>query len=151
MLEAGSLVAGKLRIERVLGQGGMGTVCIATHVGLDRRVAIKVLLPELANQPEIVARFVREARASARLKSEHVCRVSDVGQLESGEPYIEMELLEGMDLSKLIEAAPLSVETAADYVLQACIAVAEAHHLGIIHRDLKPANLFVTQRIDGTA
>src|SRR5512140_559405 len=151
MLEPGAMVAGKLRVERVLGQGGMGTVAVATHVGLDQRVAIKVLLPELANQPEVVARFVREARASARLKNEHVCRVSDVGQLETGEPYIEMELLEGEDLSKVIDRAPLPVETAADYVLQACVAVAEAHQLGIVHRDLKPANLFVTHKLDGTA
>jgi serine/threonine-protein kinase len=151
MLEPGSLVAGKLRVERLLGQGGMGTVYVATHVGLDQQVAIKVLDPQLANNPEIVQRFVREARASARLKSDHVCRVSDVGALEDGVPYIEMELLAGEDLGQLIERAPLAPELAAGYVLQACVAIAEAHALGIIHRDLKPANLFVTHRIDGGA
>jgi eukaryotic-like serine/threonine-protein kinase len=151
MLEPGALIAGKLRIEKILGQGGMGLVASATHVGLDQRVAIKIMHPELANQPEIVARFVREARAAAKLKSEHVCRVTDVGEIESGQPYIEMELLDGQDLASLIGLSPLPVEIAADYVVQACVAIAEAHHLGIIHRDLKPANLFVTQRLDGTA
>ncbi|MEP6866472.1 MAG: serine/threonine-protein kinase, partial [Deltaproteobacteria bacterium] len=151
MLEPGALVAGKLRVERLLGQGGMGTVYVATHVGLDQQVAIKVLDPQLATNPEIVQRFVREARASARLKSDHVCRVSDVGALEDGVPYIEMELLAGEDLGQLIERAPLASEIAADYVLQACVAIAEAHASGIVHRDLKPANLFVTHRIDGSA
>jgi hypothetical protein len=150
MLEPGTVVAGKLRIERWLGQGGMGTVYVATHVGLDHEVAIKVLDPQLANQPEVVQRFVREARASARLKSDHVCRVSDVGALEDGVPYIEMELLAGEDLGQLIERGAIEPQLAADYVLQACVAVAEAHSLGIVHRDLKPANLFVTRRMDGT-
>src|SRR5260221_3255188 len=151
MLEPGSMIAGKLRVERVLGKGGMGTVVVATHVGLDQRVAIKVLHPELAHDGEVMARFVREARASARLRSEHVCRVSDVGSLESGEPYIEMELLDGLDLAHMIEQAPLAIDTAVDFVVQACVAIAEAHQLGIIHRDLKPANLFVTHRLDGSA
>ncbi|HEY6035723.1 MAG TPA: serine/threonine-protein kinase [Kofleriaceae bacterium] len=151
MLEPGSLVAGKLRVERLLGQGGMGSVYVATHVGLDQQVAIKVLDPQLASNPEIVQRFVREARASAKLKSDHVCRVSDVGALEDGVPYIEMELLGGEDLGQLIERGALAPEVAADYVLQACVAIAEAHALGIVHRDLKPANLFVTRRIDGSA
>jgi len=151
MLEPGSLVAGKLRVERLLGQGGMGTVYVATHVGLDQQVAIKVLDPQLASNPEIVQRFVREARASARLKSDHVCRVSDVGTLDDGVPYIEMELLAGEDLGQLIERGALPTTVAADYVLQACVAIAEAHAAGIVHRDLKPANLFVTHRLDGTA
>src|SRR5580704_4119617 len=112
MLEPGALVAGKLRIERILGEGGMGTVAAATHVGLDQRVAIKVLKPELANQPDVVARFTREARAAAKLKSEHVCRVTDVGETSDGEVYIEMEYLEGHDLAQQITQHPLSVEVA---------------------------------------
>src|SRR6185437_191170 len=141
MLEPGARVAGKLRIERILGQGGMGTVAVATHVGLDQRVAIKVLKPELADQPEIVQRFVREARAAAKLKSDHVCRVTDVGEMEGGVAYIEMELREGQDLATVIGVRPLDVTVAAEYTVQACVAIAEAHHLGIVHRDLKPANL----------
>ncbi len=150
MLEPGALVAGKLRIERILGEGGMGTVALATHIGLEQRVAIKVLKPELANQPDVVARFTREARAAAKLRSEHVCRVTDVGETAEGEVYIEMEYLEGHDLAVQITQHTLSVDIAADYIVQACVAIAEAHHLGIVHRDLKPANLFLTQRLDGT-
>ena len=150
MLEVGTIVAGKLRIDRILGQGGMGVVAAATHLQLDQHVAIKIMRGELANDPQTAQRFEREARASAKLKNEHVCKVSDVGTLDTGEPYIVMELLEGEDLSAVIERGPLPVPTVVDYVLQACIAVAEAHGLGIVHRDLKPANLFVTHRIDGS-
>ncbi|HEY0253123.1 MAG TPA: serine/threonine-protein kinase, partial [Kofleriaceae bacterium] len=151
LLEPGTVVAGKLRIERMLGQGGMGTVYVATHIGLDQQVAVKVLDATLAQQGEVVQRFVREARASAQLKSDHVCRVMDVGALEDGVPYIEMELLDGEDLGQLIARAPLAPDVAAEHVLQACVAIAEAHARGIVHRDLKPANLFVTRRLDGTA
>jgi serine/threonine-protein kinase len=151
VLEVGTIVAGKLRIERILGEGGMGVVAAATHLQLDQKVAIKVLRGELADNPDIAQRFVREARASAKLKNEHVCRVSDVGTLDSGEPYIVMELMEGEDLSQVIARGALPVATSVEYVLQACIAIAEAHALGIVHRDLKPANLFVTRRVDGSA
>ncbi len=150
MLEVGSVVDNKLRIEQLLGKGGMGIVAIATHLQLDQLVAVKVLHDELATDPTVIGRFLREAKASAQLKSEHVCRVSDVGQLSSGAPYIVMELLEGEDLSHLIEHNSLPVEVACDYVLQACVAIAEAHALGIVHRDLKPGNLFVTHRLDGS-
>ncbi len=150
VLEVGSIVAGKLRIDRILGQGGMGVVAAATHLQLDQKVAIKILRGELANDPDTAQRFLREARASARLKNEHVCKVSDVGTLDSGEPYIVMELMEGEDLSQVIERGALPVPTVVDYVLQACIAIAEAHAQGIVHRDLKPANLFVTHRVDGS-
>ncbi len=150
VLEVGSIVAGKLRIERILGEGGMGVVAAATHLQLDQPVAIKVLRAELASNSEVAERFQREARASVRLKNEHVCRVSDVGTLESGEPYIVMELLEGEDLARVIERGPLPLGLLADYVLQASVAIAEAHALGMVHRDLKPANLFVTHRVDGS-
>ncbi|HSN25852.1 MAG TPA: serine/threonine-protein kinase [Kofleriaceae bacterium] len=150
MLEVGSIVAGKLRIERILGEGGMGVVAAATHLQLDQPVAIKVLRAELASNSEVAERFQREARASVRLKNEHVCRVSDVGTLETGEPYIVMELLEGEDLAHVIERGPLPLGLLADYVLQASVAIAEAHAVGMVHRDLKPANLFVTHRVDGS-
>jgi hypothetical protein len=151
MLEVGSVVGGKLRIERILGQGGMGVVAIAMHLQLEQRVAVKVLHDQLAADPSTVERFLREARTPMRLRSEHVCRVLDVGQLESGAPYIVMELLAGSDLHALVRArGPLSLPTAADYVLQAMVAIAEAHALGIVHRDLKPANLFLTRAIDGS-
>ena len=96
-------------------------------------------------------RFVREAKSSVKLKSEHVARVRDVGTLEDGKPYMVMELLEGQDLGKmLVDHGRMPRLLAVDLVIQACDAVAEAHSLGIVHRDIKPTNLFVTKRLDGT-
>jgi serine/threonine-protein kinase len=148
----GDVLAGKYRIEQVLGQGGMGVVVAATHLQLEERVAIKFLLPDALTNVETVARFAREARAAVKIKSEHVARVTDVGTLDTGCPYMVMEYLHGMDLGALVESrGALPVEEAVDFVLQAAEAIAEAHSLGIIHRDLKPANLFFTQRADGSA
>ncbi len=145
----GDVVAGKYRIERVLGQGGMGMVVAATHIDLDQLVAIKFLLPAAAANASAVERFAREARASAKLRSDNVVHVTDVGTFDSGEPFIVMEYLEGQDLGQLLrESGQLAVDDAVDYVLQACAALAEAHAAGIIHRDLKPANLFLTERQD---
>ncbi len=147
----GEVLAGKYRVERVLGEGGMGIVVAARHLQLDDRVAIKFLRPEAARHSEVVARFQREGRAAVRIKSEHVARVTDVGTLENGAPYMVMEYLDGSDLSALVrERGPLPVEVAVEYLLQACEALAEAHALGIIHRDLKPANLFLVARADGS-
>ncbi|HKO48936.1 MAG TPA: serine/threonine-protein kinase [Polyangiaceae bacterium] len=144
------LFANKYRIERELGRGGMGVVVAAHHIQLNEKVAIKFLLPEALARAETVERFMREARAAVRIKSEHVARVSDVGVLESGEPYMVMECLEGLDLSDwLQQRGVLPVEQAVEFLLQACEAIAEAHALGIVHRDLKPSNLFVVCRADG--
>ncbi len=144
----GEILAGKYRVEKVLGVGGMGVVVAATHLQLDQRVALKFLLPGAAREPEIVARFAREARAAAKIHSEHVARVIDVGTLaESGSPYMVMEFLEGSDLSQLLQKrGALPVAEAVGYLLQACEAIAEAHAAGIVHRDLKPANLFLATR-----
>ncbi|HEX6767298.1 MAG TPA: serine/threonine-protein kinase, partial [Polyangiaceae bacterium] len=150
-LREGELIAGKYAVERVLGEGGMGVVVAARHLELGERVALKFLLPEAAKLPEACVRFVREARAAARVKGEHVARVLDVGTAESGMPFIVMEYLEGRDLGRSIEAhGPLAVTDAVHYVLQACEAVAQAHAIGIVHRDLKPANLFLTTSPDGS-
>jgi eukaryotic-like serine/threonine-protein kinase len=150
-VKAGDLVAGKYRVEEVLGEGGMGVVVCALHLQLDERVAIKFLLPDLLSIPEAVQRFTREARAAVKIKNEHVARVFDVGTLDSGAPYMVMEYLEGDDLAAWLERrGPLPVELAVDFVLEACEALAEAHAIGIVHRDLKPANLFCTRRPDGT-
>lgn len=130
--------------------GGMGVVVAARHLQLDERVALKFLLPDALEIPEAVARFAREARAAVKIKSEHVARVTDVGTLENGAPYMVMEYLEGRDLAaEIASRGPLPFEEAADLVLQACEAIAEAHSLGIIHRDLKPGNLFLAKRPDG--
>jgi len=147
----GQVLAGKYRIERVLGEGGMGVVVEAHDLGLERRVAIKFLLPDFIKHAEAKARFTREARAAAKIQSEHVARVIDVSTLETGAPYMVMEFLEGADLAQTIETSgPLSVEDTALYVIQACEALAEAHAHGIVHRDLKPANLFLAQQAGGS-
>jgi serine/threonine-protein kinase len=148
----GDVLAGKYRVDHVLGVGGMGVVVSATHLQLDQRVALKFMLPVGLAHPALVERFAREARAAARLKSDHVARVLDVGTLDSGSPYMVMEYLEGSDLGSVVaERGPMPVHMAVDCVLQACDAVAEAHAIGIIHRDLKPRNLFLTGRNDGRA
>ena len=146
----GDVLAGKYRVERVLGVGGMGVVVAAHHIQLDEKVALKFLLPHALGNAESLARFVREARAAVKIKNEHVARVIDVGQLENGSPYIVMEYLDGSDLSGWLQQhGAMPVEQAVDFVLQACEALADAHVLGIVHRDLKPANLFCIQRSDG--
>jgi serine/threonine protein kinase len=149
-VKVGEVLAGKYRVERVLGAGGMGIVVLARHVQLDQLVALKFLLAESLDKPKIVARFEQEARAVVKLRGEHVARVLDVGTMETGAPYIVMEYLEGEDLGQvLMRRGPLPIAEAVDYVLQTCEALAEAHGLGITHRDLKPGNLFLTTRVDG--
>ena len=146
----GSLLADKYRVESIVGEGGMGVVLAARHLELEENVAIKVLNEEASRDAATVARFMREAKASARIRSDHVVRVRDVGRLPDGRPFMVMELLEGLDLGQLLEQnGPLPVDVAVDYVLQASEAVGEAHALGIVHRDLKPSNLFLTRRRNG--
>jgi serine/threonine-protein kinase len=120
------------------------------HLELEERVAIKLLLARALEDPEVVERFAREARAAVKIKSEHVAHVLDVGKLPNGAPFMVMEYLNGADLAAVIRRrGALSFAETSEYVLQACEAIAEAHALGIVHRDLKPANLFLTQRSDG--
>jgi len=146
----GDILAGKYKVESVLGVGGMGIVVAARHIQLEQKVALKFLLPQAMSSPEAVERFQREARSAVRLRSEHVAKVTDVGVLESGAPYMVMEFLAGADLSHVVAATgAITIDEAVHFVLQACEAIAEAHSLGIIHRDLKPQNLFVTRRVDG--
>ena len=146
----GALLAGKYRVEHVLGEGGMGVVLAATNEALRQKVAIKLLRSGALANAKALGRFEREARAAASLRSNHVARVLDVGKLEDGRPYMVMEHLEGRDLGDVIDhGVELPVSEAVDYVLQACEAIAEAHAAGIIHRDLKPKNLFLTRTVDG--
>ncbi len=148
----GDLLAGKYRVEKVLGEGGMGQVLEAVHEGLDQRVAVKALWPRMATQEDAVARFTREAKGLAKLNSEHVARVIDVGKVEGGPPYMVMELLEGKDLGELMDArGALPIAEAAELALHACAGLAAVHAAGIIHRDLKPSNCYVITRADGTA
>ncbi|HET7504713.1 MAG TPA: serine/threonine-protein kinase, partial [Kofleriaceae bacterium] len=146
----GDVLAGKYRVTKILGIGGMGMVVAATHLELDQRVALKFMLPSSADSPESAARFLREARAAGRLNSEHVCRVMDVGRFDTGVPYIVMEYLQGENLGAVLRRrGPLRVSEAVDYILQGIEGLAEAHAHGIIHRDLKPDNLFLHKRNDG--
>jgi serine/threonine-protein kinase len=149
----GTVLAGKYRVERVLGQGGMGVVVAAWHTVLEERVALKFLRADAVHEADVLARFLQEARASVRLKSQHVARVLDVGTLESGSPFIVMEYLEGRDLAAVLAAHPggLPVPEAVDFVLQAVDAIAEAHAIGIVHRDLKLSNLFAVPQAEGQA
>lgn len=150
-LSPGQLIAGKYRIEAVIGQGGMAQVVSAVHTELEQRVAIKTLLPDHAVSQTTVNRFLREAKAAAKIRSEHVARVFDTGRLEHGAPYMVLELLDGTDLAKWVEDnGPMPVRDAVDAVIQACDAIAQAHAIGIVHRDLKPSNLFFTTKPDGT-
>jgi serine/threonine-protein kinase len=150
-IAAGDTLLGKYRVERVLGVGGMGAVVAARHLKLDQTVAIKVLLPEVGEDPDMVTRFEREARAAAKIKSDHIVRVNDVGALDDGTPYMVMEHLEGEDLEKYLKRRrSLPIDRAVEIAVQVCEVLSEAHALGIVHRDLKPANLFCVPRADGT-
>jgi serine/threonine-protein kinase len=150
-VRVGEVLAGRFRIERVLGEGGMGIVLLAHHLHLDQPVAIKLLSARMDWSEDTLTRFMREARAASKIKSEQVVRVFDVATLEDGSPYIVMEYLEGLDLQRELEArGAMTIENAVDCILQACVALAEAHKLGIVHRDLKPGNLFLTHRADGS-
>jgi serine/threonine-protein kinase len=142
---------GKYRIVRELGRGGMGVVLAAHHLHLDEPIAIKFLLPELAQDQSLVSRFLREGQASIKIRSEHVVRVLDVATMPGGTPFMVMEYLDGTDLQVLLtQQGPLAYDVAVDYLLQALEALAEAHALGMVHRDLKPANLFVVRLRDGS-
>ncbi len=128
----------------------MGLVVKAIHEQLGTPVAIKLLRHDATEEPAMVERFLREARSAARLRGEHVCRVTDFGTTENGQPFMVMEFLEGLDLASMVDdSGVLEPARVATYIIQACIAIAEAHALGIIHRDLKPGNLFLTHGADG--
>jgi eukaryotic-like serine/threonine-protein kinase len=148
----GTVLVGKYKIERLLGHGGMGSVLVAKHLQLEQRVAIKFMHASYAKRDAAaVGRFVREAKAAARIQSEHVARVSDVGTLENGSPYLVMEYLEGRDLeAELRWRTERPIALVIDYAMQTCEGLAEAHAAGIVHRDLKPSNLFLAERADGS-
>jgi serine/threonine protein kinase len=151
VLGPGTVVAGKYRVERTLAEGGMGLVVAATHLHLEQRVALKFLRGEVvSHQWDALARFSREAKAVAQLRSEHVAHVLDAGVTDEGIPYMVMEYLEGRSLAGALQIdGPLDVASAAEYAIQACEGLAEAHAHGIVHRDIKPYNLFLTERSPG--
>jgi serine/threonine-protein kinase len=150
-VEPGTVLFGKYRVDEVIGAGGMGTVVRASHLYLQQPVAIKILLPEMVGSTETVSRFLREAQATVRLRSEHIARVMDVGTMPEGAPFIVMEYLDGNDLNQILRHhGPQTPAIVCDLMLQACEGMAEAHSLGIVHRDIKPSNFFVTRRPDGS-
>lgn len=144
-LPIGTMVAGRYRIERVLGEGGMGVVFAARQLGLERLVALKVLSARLAGDGIALARFQREGRLVASIESDRVVRIHDFGALETGEPFLAMELLEGDDLSKIADRGPSPTADVLGWMRAACDGLGEAHALGIVHRDIKPSNIFLTR------
>jgi eukaryotic-like serine/threonine-protein kinase len=148
MLRVGDRIAGKYTVTRLLGQGGMGIVALATHEALSLDVAIKFLT--MSHDPGARSRFAREGRAAAKLQGRHTTKVMDVGNLEDGTPYMVMEYLRGSDLGDVLaQRGPLPVGEVMEYMLQVCDGLGEAHAAGIVHRDLKPANLFLCHESDG--
>src|SRR5437870_2611048 len=147
-LQAGTVLAGRYRIERPLSRGGMGAVFEATQLGLDRPVAIKVLLPALSRDVKAQERFRREARSAAALRHPNIIQIYDYGISEHG-PYIVMELVRGGSLRQIVRTSQLAIERTVGLMEQICSAVAAAHDAGIIHRDLKPDNILIETQSDG--
>ena len=146
LVAPGAIVAGKYRLDAVIGEGGMGAVWAATHTGLGQAVAIKFISKEFVTSPEALRRFDAEAKAAAQLRSRHVVQVFDNGTLEDGTPYIAMELLRGENVfARVHRAGPVPLNEAIEILGQCCRALGRAHAAGIIHRDIKPDNIFLAQ------
>lgn len=138
----GRRIIGNYVVTELLGEGGMGAVYTAHNQSIDERLAIKVLHPQMAAHPQMVERFLAEARAASAIKHPNIIKMVDCGQLDTGDHYIAMEFLEGYPLDQA--EFPLSLEDALQILVQVCSGLEAAHGRGIIHRDLKPANLFVS-------
>jgi serine/threonine-protein kinase len=146
----GTVVAGRYRILRRLGEGGMGVVYEAVDDRLEKHVAVKVLREDFARRQDVVARFTQEAKSAARIKHENVLDVTDYGQTEDGSFFIAMELLVGTDLADVLQSeGTLTQERGVEVALQVCRALHAAHQKGIVHRDMKPENIFLVRADDG--
>src|SRR5262249_14988836 len=148
-MQAGTVLAGRYRIERLISRGGMGAVFEATQLGLDRSVAIKVLLPALSRDEKIQERFRREARSAASLRHPNIIQIYDYGISDYG-PYIVMEFVRGRGLRELMRKGSMPIERSVELMRQICSAIATAHIAGIIHRDLKPDNILIEEQADGS-
>jgi len=146
-MDVPQFIAGRFRIEREIGTGGMGTVYRATHLGLERPVAVKIIKQEFAGDRDVADRFLREARTMAKLRHPHAAMIFDAGNLPDGRHFIIMEFVEGTTLSEaLTRDSRFSAERAVKIAVQICDVLEEAHQLGIIHRDLKPSNIMLNER-----
>jgi len=142
----GTVIDGKYRIESLLGEGGMGAVYRAVQVSIERQVAVKVLHASLAHSPEVIRRFHREARAAGSIGSDYICEVTDLGEIETGAPYLVMPLLQGASLAQVIhDDGPIAVVRGTDIIGQTLVGLTAAHSRGIVHRDLKPDNIYITR------
>ncbi len=149
MSREGQVLERKYRLERLLGEGGMGQVYEAVHEVLGRRVAIKFLLPELADNEQVLARFFQEAKIAGSLGHPNICEVTDVGTAEDGAPYMIMPLLQGHSMREEIDQGLMSLDRIVHVMAQVLSALQRAHDAGIVHRDLKPANVFLVKDEDG--
>jgi serine/threonine protein kinase len=146
-MDTPQIIAGRFRVEREIGRGGMGTVYRASHLGLERPVAVKILKQEFATHPEVAERFMREARTMARLKHTRAAMIFDAGHLADGRPFIIMEYVEGSTLAEVLaREGTFAPERAVRVAAEICDVLAEAHALGIVHRDLKPSNIMLNER-----
>ncbi len=147
----GRLIADKYQVEKLLGRGGMGAVYEGQHLLLDRRVAIKVLQQNMANDEQAASRFIREAKASARIEHPNAVTIYDFGVLQEGSAYLVMEFIRGLSLRQvLVKKEPIKAEQIVDWMVQVCSVVEAAHQHGIIHRDLKPENVMLKESPDGS-
>ena len=146
-MDVPQFIAGRFRIEREIGTGGMGTVYLATHLGLERPVAVKIIRREFAGDADVADRFLREARTMAKLHHPNAAMIFDAGNLPDGRHFIVMEFVEGETLSQaLARQGRFSAAQAVQIATQICDVLEEAHRLGIIHRDLKPSNILLGKR-----
>jgi eukaryotic-like serine/threonine-protein kinase len=149
-IPVGTVLAGKYRITREIGRGGMAAVYEAENVDIGKRVAIKVLAQELTTSAIVVERFLREARAAAAIRSPYICDVYDSGKLDDGRPFLVLELLEGESLyERMTKIRFLDIESTIAIIAQTCRGLTKAHAASIVHRDLKPENIFLTRDEEG--
>jgi serine/threonine-protein kinase len=146
---SGRTLADTYAVGAVVGTGGMGEVYAGEHRRTRRRVAIKLLHPHLVEDPQILARFRREAEAIGRLGSEHIVEIVDVGE-DDGQPFLVLEYLDGESLAARLAAGPLDLATVDEVIRQLAMGLDAAHRAGVVHRDLKPANVFLCRRDDGS-
>src|ERR1700735_2938162 len=152
-METGQTIAGKYRLNRLLGTGGMASVWSATNVFTEREFAVKFMLPQVARTPEAARRFLLEAKVSARINHPNIIEVIDVGQTEDGSLFLVMELLTGVSLETAMkrQSPAMTVAEFTSVMLLCARALAAAHKNGVIHRDLKPTNIFLHKDREGAA